>query len=60
LRQRKEEEREGEIEKAKREQAMITREHDKIKAETSKMLAEIKETTSAEVNRINAEAELAA
>lgn len=58
LRQNKEEEREGEIEKAKREQAVVTKEHEKIKAETSKVLSEIKEKTIAEVNRIGAEAEL--
>jgi hypothetical protein len=59
LRQNKEEEREYEMETAKRTQAMVTKEHEIIKAETSKLLAEIKEKTLAEVNRILAEADLA-
>jgi len=60
LRQSKLVERQAEIENSKREQAEINKEHQKIDAETKKILAEIKEAQTAEVNRINAEAQLIA
>lgn len=60
LQQTKEEERYSENEKANKLKADIEKEHDKIKAETSKMIAEIEENTIAEVNKIKADAELEA
>lgn len=58
IRQRKHEEREGVVESAKQHQATIRKDHEKINAETGKLLSEIHETMIAEVNRVKAVAEL--
>ena len=60
LRQKKVEEREAERETAKRQLAEVEKEHEIIKAETNKLLAEIEQEMKAQINKIKAESQLEA